>query len=177
MSLKIRQLVAEAEVKPKSHEEMLALVPPLEYGPGRTKQSFKDSTDINKIIKKAQRTGTISHLYKYPEATYGEFDGEFDLLTAHERIGRAQEIFDELPAEVRGEFRNNALEFVAFANNPENKGKLAEILPVIAEPGSYFPNPVHRGGQGAGAATAPAEPVVESAPQADSGVADAPPTE
>ena len=38
-----------------------------EYKDGRTKQSFKDSTDINKILKKAQRTGSIAHLNKYPE--------------------------------------------------------------------------------------------------------------
>jgi hypothetical protein len=47
---------------------------PLKYNDGRTKQAFADSCDINKLLKKAQRTGSISHLMKYPEATYGEFD-------------------------------------------------------------------------------------------------------
>lgn len=123
----------------------------------RTVQSFKDSCDINKMLKQAQVKGSISHLIKYPEAVYGEFDGEFDLLTAHERLNRAKEIFNDAPSEIRNEFNNNPLEFIAFANKPENKGRLAELLPLIAEPGSYFPNPVQRGGQGAGAATAPAE--------------------
>ena len=129
---------------------------PLEYKDGLTKQSFKDQCDINKMLKKAQTVGSIAHLAKYPEATYGEFDGEFDLLTAARKMERAGEIFAELPSEVRGEFGNNPLEFVAFAAKPENNARLREILPAIAEPGSYFPNPVQRGGQGAGAATAPA---------------------
>lgn len=121
----------------------------------RTKQSFKESTDINKILKKAQTAGSISHLIKYPEGVYGEFDGEFSLLDATEKIAKARGIFDELPSEIRKDFNNNALEFVRFAGDPANNGKLRELLPAIAEPGAYFPNPVQRGGVGAGAATAP----------------------
>ena len=140
---------------------------PIVYDDGRTKQSFKDSTDINKMLKKAQRTGSIAHLVKYPEEVYGEFDGEFDLLTAHSKIAKANEIFSELGSEVRSEFDNDPLKFVAFANKPENVGRLAELLPAIAEPGSYFPNPVQRGGTGAGAATAPETPSAGSPPPAD----------
>lgn len=132
------------------------------YDDGLTKQSFKDQCDINKMLTKAQQTGSISHLNKYPEATYGEFDGEFDLLTAHRRIEKAGEIFAELPSEVRSEFGNDPLKFVTFAGSPENNNKLRELIPAIAKPGKYFPNPVQRGGQGAGAATAP-----NSAPAGD----------
>lgn len=128
----------------------------------RTKQSFKDSCDINKMLKKAQISGSIAHLNKYPEAVYGDFEG-FDLLEAHQMIDKANHIFDELPSEIRREFNNDALAFAGFASNPENKGKLAKLLPAIAEPDAYFPNPVQRGGVGAAAATAP--------------VADAPPVE
>ena len=130
---------------------------PKDYGIGRTKQQFKSQCDINKILKRAEKAGGLAHVQKYPEAVYGDFDGEMDLLTARERIARANEIFMDLPAEVRSEFQNDALRFTAFANDPANAGKLAQLIPAIAEPGSYFPNPVQRGGQGAGAATAPSE--------------------
>ena len=135
---------------------------PKDYYDGRTKQSFKDSCDINKILKKAQGTGSLAHLIKYPEGVYAEFDGEFGLLEAQQRIARAGEIFADLPSEVRREFGNNPLDFVAFAGDPANAGKLAELLPALAKPGNYFPNPVARGGQGAGAATAPTEGSVEA---------------
>ena len=143
---------------------MIAILPK-NYDDGRTKQAFKDQCDINKILKKAQKTGSIAHLQKYPELVYGEFDGEFDLLTAHERIAKANQIFEDLPSEVRREFNNDALAFVNFAAKPENNARLAEILPAIAEPGSYFPNPVQRGGQGAGAATAPGAEQPPAAPE------------
>lgn len=120
----------------------------------RTVQSYKDSTDINKILKRAQQVGGLAHVQKYPEAIYGDFDGSFTLQEAVQRIDRANEIFAELPSEVRGEFNNNALEYVEWASKNEN---LEKLIPQIAEPGSFFPNPVQRGGTGAGAATAPTD--------------------
>lgn len=123
-----------------------------DYSDGRTKQAFKDQCDINKILKKAQQTGSITHLQKYPEMVYGEFDGEFDLLTAQNLLARGGEIFADLPSETRREFNNNPAEYLAFVNNPENRGRLKELLPELAKPGNFFPNPVARGRQGAGAA-------------------------
>lgn len=143
------------------------------FGPGRTKQGFKDQCDINKILKKAEKVGGLAHVQKYPEVVYGEFDGEMDLLTARARIDKAGEIFADLPAEVRKEFGNDPLRFVAFANDAVNKGKLGELIPKIAEPGKFFPNPVQQGGKGAGAATAPSEapPPVEATSEASAGEA------
>lgn len=106
-------------------------------GKSMTKQAFADSTDINKILAKAQKTGTISHLAKHG-AEYGDFS-DFDFFEAHTRLARATEIFDELPAEMRKEFDHEPSKFFEFANDPQNVGKLEEILPKIAEPGRYFP--------------------------------------
>ena len=141
-------------------------IPDVEFQPTMTKQAFKDQTDINKMLKKAQTAGSLAHLQKYPEAIYGQFLGtDFDLLTAHNQIEKANQIFADLPSEVRNEFGNNAISFVKFAGDPANNSKLRELFPAIAAPGSYFPNPVQRGGQGAGAATAPASAPVDPPPE------------
>ena len=103
----------------------------------RTVQSFKDETDINRIIAKAQKTGTISHMAQH-QAEYASFD-TFDFLDAQLRIARGREIFDELPSEVRREFGNDPGAFFTFVNDPQNKDKLEEVLPKIAESGRYFP--------------------------------------
>lgn len=124
----------------------------------RTKQTFKDSCDINKILKKAQVKGGLAHVQKYDEAVYGEFDPSLDLFVARDRIAQAEVIFNDLPAEVRREFNNDALAFIEFAGGKSN-AELVEAIPAIAEPGNYFPNPVRMGGQGAGAATAPTEAI------------------
>ena len=52
----------------------------------RTKQSFKDSCDVNKIIKKAQITGSLAHAQKYDTPVYGDFTG-IDLIEAQAQCG------------------------------------------------------------------------------------------
>ena len=136
MSLRYAQL---AKKNPKwSKRKILDALRPEYESPGRTKQEFVDSADINKILKRAQKTGTISHLAKY-QGVYGDFaDMPQDLFEARELLDRGKEVFNELPAEVRGEFDNDPLRFFSFANDPANKDKLEKVLPAIAEPGSYF---------------------------------------
>lgn len=106
---------------------------PKEYKDGRTKQAFRDETDINKILQRAQKTGTISHLNKH-EAVYGDF-ANYDFLYNNIQMTRGRQIFDELPSELRSEFDNSPADFFKYVNNPENKDRLGELLPALAEPG------------------------------------------
>lgn len=110
-----------------------------EYKDGRTKQGFKDSCDINKILRKWQKTGTITHLAKY-QGQYGDFSDIDDLLTAQERLARGQAIFDELPGEVKREFNQNVGDFYKFVNDPANADKLADVLPSLAASGAQMPD-------------------------------------
>lgn len=104
-----------------------------DYSDGRTKQSFKDETDINKLLVRAQTTGTISHLAKH-QAVYGDFES-FDFADAQNKIARANSIFEELPSEVRREFHQDPTAFFAYVNDEANSGDLANLLPKLAEPG------------------------------------------
>ncbi len=112
------------------------------YKDGRTKQSFADETDINKILKRAQKTGTISHLNKH-EGRYADFS-DFDFTTNLLMLSRGREIFDDLPSELRSEFNQSPKDFFQYVNNPDNKDRLAELLPQLAEPGRQNVDP--RGG-------------------------------
>ncbi len=104
--------------------------------PGRTKQAFKDDADVNRILDKFRKTGTITHLNKFG-AQYGDFADMPDLLQAHERLKAGHAIFGELPAEVRAEFAQDAGKFFAFVNDPANKDDLPRLLPAIAQRGRY----------------------------------------
>lgn len=112
--------------------------PEKDYSDGRTKQAFKDSTDINKILAKAARGESISHLQRHG-AIYGDFTDVDDLLHAHERLERGKSIFAELPAEVRREFGNDLGAFFRFVNDPANVDRLSELLPALAAPGRQLP--------------------------------------
>lgn len=105
------------------------------YGPGRTKQSFKDQTDVNKIIQRYQKTGVMSHLEKHG-AVYGEF-GDYDFHHHMQQLAKGKEIFEQLPSELRREFNQNPSEFFEFVNNPDNQERLDKLLPQLAEPGNF----------------------------------------
>ena len=109
-----------------------------EYPDGRTKQAFRDQTDINKILARAAQGESISHLAKHG-ATYGDFTDMPDLLEASRRLAVGQRIFDELPGEVRREFHQSASAFFAFVNDPANVDRLPELLPDLARPGTQMP--------------------------------------
>lgn len=106
------------------------------YLDGRTKQSFKDETDITKILSKFQVAGAISHLAKY-EAQYGDF-AEFDFLETQNMLNRGNNMFAALPSEVRREFEQDPARFFKFVNDPANNERVNELLPGIANPGDYF---------------------------------------
>ena len=110
------------------------------YKDGRTKQAFKDETDINRILARAQKGDAITHLAKHG-AVYGDFTDFPDLLDAHDRLMRGKAIFDELPSEVRREFSNNPSAFFEFVNAPENRDQLERLIPGLAKPGDQLPEP------------------------------------
>lgn len=82
------------------------------------KQEFKDDADINSIMRKFQKTGTIDHASKYqPEygiASPTTFQESMNIVT------RAQSIFNALPSSVRNKFNNSAAEFLEFVQDEKN---------------------------------------------------------
>jgi len=114
------------------HDKNGRLIQP-KYTDGRTKQAFKDETDINKILFRAQKSGTISHLAKH-EANYSDF-ADFDFFEATIQLTRGREIFDELPSEIRSEFNQSPAAFFDYVNDPANVDDLRKKLPGLAKPG------------------------------------------
>ena len=134
-----------------------------EYGESLTKQTFKDECDVNKILDRFARTGAISHL-EQRGAEYGDFSDVTDLEDAYARIKRGEQIFSELPSELRNEFQNNPWAFFRYVNDPRNEGRLKELLPKIAEAGRVMPA-VRRGPASEAnpaLASSPAEPAIET---------------
>lgn len=101
--------------------------------PSRTKQSFADECDINKIIKGYDRNGLISHLNEqmpqYMDLVHDGIVGgaALDYHEALTLVRNAEALFSELPAELRNKFRNDPAEFLSFVDNPENQDELVEL--------------------------------------------------
>lgn len=94
-------------------------------GKSYTMQSHRDSTDINKIMAKYVNRGVIDHINQN-EPEYG-FATECDFREAMELIIKAQDMFDDLPSEVRLKFQNDPAEFLGFVENPDNIDELRSM--------------------------------------------------
>jgi len=155
------------------HDKDGRLIQPT-YTDGRTKQSFKDETDITKILARAQKAGTLSHLQKH-EGTYGDF-ASFDFLEANIQLTKGREIFDDLPSELRSEFNNSPAAFFDYVNDPANVDDLRRKLPGLALPGRQMIDasgktepdaPSNVDLPSVKAITKPAGPPAEERPEAD----------
>lgn len=83
-----------------------------------TKQSFADECDINSIVKRFGLTGELPQNVVMPQ--YRDFEEIVDFHTALNAVNKANESFNQLPAEIRSRFHNNPAEFVDFCFNDDN---------------------------------------------------------
>lgn len=97
-----------------------------ESGPGRTKQSFADESNINIIMKRYEKTGVLDHFNQH-QGDYGDFIAAPDYHTAMNMIRDAGEMFMEIPATVRAQFKNDPAAFLAFVQDPDNTDAMIEM--------------------------------------------------
>lgn len=90
----------------------------------RTKQAFKDECDINRIMRKFQKTGILEHTRRHAPQ-YGEAS-TMDLLTAQTIIKDAERMYQELPSSVRKKF-SGPVDFLQFVENPENAEEIYKM--------------------------------------------------
>lgn len=94
--------------------------------PSRTRQEFADECDINNIMRRFEATGVISHVDQREPMYVDLTELPRDLHSVLRILDSATESFMSLPAMVRREFDNDPHQFIAFAEKPENLGKMRE---------------------------------------------------
>lgn len=95
-------------------------------GDSRTKQAFREETDINNILRKHEKGLLLDHLNEH-QGQYGNFIDAPDYHTALNRIHEAEAAFMTIPAEIRAQFNNDPAQFLAFAQDPENIEEMREM--------------------------------------------------
>ena len=104
---------------------------------GRTKQSFRDECDVNKIMKKFKKAQGVAFLDRYQgylSGQFGDFSEVVDYRTALEQVRQANTVFDRLPAVVRKRFGNDTAAFLDFVHDPANAGELVKMGLASAKP-------------------------------------------
>jgi len=105
--------------------------PTLKCGKGLTKQSFKDECDINHIMAKYLKSGSVEH-QNLATPNYG-YAAAIDFRESMQIVTEAQHAFDGLPSEVRAEFSNDAARYLDYLDSTD-RAELIERGFAAAEP-------------------------------------------
>lgn len=93
--------------------------------PSKTRQSDKDSCDVNLIMKRYEKTGELPAFAN--SAFFADVSELGDFRAVQEKILLAKQVFDQLPADVRLSFKNDVAEFMDWASAAENRDGLVEL--------------------------------------------------
>ncbi len=94
-------------------------------GESATKQSFKDECDINNIMAAFAVTGVLNHANE-SEANYGFASSDSSTESMH-LITDAQNMFANLPSQLRTRFDNDPVKFLEFTENANNLPEMIEL--------------------------------------------------
>jgi phage internal scaffolding protein len=97
----------------------------LDTGEGLTEQAHKQETDMNYILRDYKRTGFIRHA-KDNQGRYDDISVQ-DFQEAMFTVASANNMFAELPANIRKDFGNDPASFLGFVQNPDNQEKLQKM--------------------------------------------------
>lgn len=104
-----------------------------------TDQSIAPETDVNYIVNKFMKTGTVTHLSNRQGQYLDATTFPKDLGEALNAITRANQAFMELPAQIREKFGNSPEMYISFLQDPKNDqeavklGLKERIVPNIQE--------------------------------------------
>lgn len=101
-------------------------------GPGKTKQSFGERSDINHIVARYQRTGMLENVRENP-GVFADVSLIEDYPGMVKKLRFARESFEQLPPNLRNRFHNDPGELVAFISDDGNRPEAIK-LGIIPKP-------------------------------------------
>ncbi len=92
----------------------------------KVKQSFAKAADINNIVARYIKTGSLGHT-NTQEGIFADVSGYGDMASAMRRVDGARKSFAALPAGLRSKFGNDPSSLVAFLQDPQNRDKAIDL--------------------------------------------------
>ncbi len=102
---------------------LLGVDPP--WGKTLTKQSEAKATNINTIVAQYDKTGVLPTFGR--DALFADVSDIPDYRTALDLISKADEMFMQIPANVRARFENDPAVFLDFTSDPTNRDEMVEM--------------------------------------------------
>jgi phage internal scaffolding protein len=100
--------------------------------PTRAQQHHKEECDINVILRKFGKTGTLP--INASEALYPDFSDAVDYHTALNQIIASEREFDLLPSHIRKHFDNDPAKLVYFMQDKKNYDEAVNLGLIAKKP-------------------------------------------
>lgn len=100
---------------------------------GFTVQADRDDADINKIIARFEKGGTLARI-NAREPFYGDVSEFGDLAESLMKIQAANELFMSYDARIRERFENDPVKFVEFFEDPDNIQEAIDLGLAVPRP-------------------------------------------
>nr|AVQ10167.1 minor capsid protein [Gokushovirinae environmental samples] len=111
------------ELRPNGTKRV-ATVP---VGETRCQRQFKDQCNVNKIIEKFKRTGSVTHVRNAHDGVYMDLTELPSLQEAQEVIIAATKAFEAVPASIRQRFGHDPQQFINFLEDPNNNEEAIKL--------------------------------------------------
>lgn len=95
--------------------------------PTRTQQQYKDQVNINNIMDRYKKTGTIAHIRNAASGTYMDLTEIPDLQGSLMQIKKAELAFLEIPAQVRLKFNNDPSQLITYLKDSKNHDEAIQL--------------------------------------------------
>lgn len=96
------------------------------HEPSMTDQQFAEDCDVNNIIDRFMKTGQINHLSSQ-QGVYADVSEIPDLQGATIIVQEANNLFNELPSDIREKFKNNPIEMMEWLSEPKNTEEAVKL--------------------------------------------------
>lgn len=108
-----------------------------------TEQQFKKQVDVNNIIAKFKKTGSITHLRNQASGVYMDLAAQPDYEESLNKVIKAEKAFSEIPAQVRKRFGNDPQQMLSFLANPANQEEAIKLGLRTRPPQQKGPSPTN----------------------------------
>jgi len=104
-------------------------------GKTRTQDQFKKDCDVNEIVAKYRRTGSVTHVRNAASGVYADLtELPMNLMEAQQVVLHAQQAFETVPSAVRNRFGHDPNQLISFLADPANKDEAIKLGLVTPPP-------------------------------------------
>jgi len=103
-------------------------------GKTKTQIQFQKQCNVNNIIAKYKKTGSITHIRNVQEGIYADLANVPDYQEALNTVIKANITFEAMPAQLRNRFNNSPKELIEFLSNPSNRDEASKLGLLKPEP-------------------------------------------